>query len=372
MNRIKISDYSFMITVSGFVFGSAPLLISSSIAAIAGRDAWISSLLATAAGLFVVWINTYLGGLYPDKTLVEVIILLLGKWLGIAASLFFAFVAIVTASQVIWYVGDFITTTYMPEASSFPINALFVTAVIIALLYGIEAMCRACEIFFMFLFPLYLFSMAMLAPNIEVKNLMPVMENGIIPILKGMIPLMGFTILPVIFLNMVFPVNLIDIKKGKKAMFNGYLLGMLTAFVGTFMSILVLGASITANLRFPLFTLTKEINVGVIFTRLEAMILVVWLTTNFISAFFYFYAGAFGLAQILKLKDYKRIVIPLGFVIVVLSDFIYKNVPYEINWDSYVWPSVVFAFGFILPIFLICIYTIKKWLGVNPPSHKSS
>lgn len=372
MNKIKISDYSFMITVSGFVFGSAPLLISSSIAAIAGRDAWISSLLATAAGLFIVWLNTYLGGLYPDKTLVEVIILLLGKWLGLAASLFFAFVGIITTSQVIWYVGDFITTTYMPEASAFPINALFVTAAVIALLYGIEAMCRACEIFFIFLFPLYLLSMAMLAPNIEVNNLLPVMENGISPILKGIIPLMSFTILPVIFLNMVYPVNLADIKKGKKAMFKGYLLGMLTAFVGTFMSILVLGASITSNLRFPLFILTQEINVGIIFTRLEAMILVVWLTTNFISTFFYFYAGAFGLAQVLKLKDYKRIVIPLGLIIVVLSDFIYKNVPYEINWDSYVWPSVVFTLGFILPVLLICVSTIKRWLGGKPPSHKVS
>lgn len=312
MNKAKISDYSFMITASGFVFGSAPLLISSGIAAIAGRDAWISSLVATAAGLLVVWTNTYLGGLYPDKTLVEVIILLLGKWLGTIISLFFTFAAIITTSQVIWYVGDFITTTYMPEASAFPINTLFAAAVVIALLYGIEAMCRACEIFFIFLFPLYLLSMAMLAPNIEVNNLVPVLENGIIPVLKGMIPLMGFTILPIIFLNMVYPINLVDVKKGKKAMFNGYLLGMLTAFVGAFMCILVLGASITANLRFPLFVLTQEIDVGVIFTRLEAMILVVWLTTNFISAFFYFYAGVFGFPRYLSLRIIKGSSFPLA------------------------------------------------------------
>lgn len=360
MNKVKIANYSFLITVSGFVFGSAPLLISSSIAAIAGRDAWISALLSTAAGSFVIWICTYLGGLYPDKTIVEVIILLLGKWTGTAVSLFFIFVAITATSQELWYIGDFMTSTYMIEASSFPIHALFMTAVIVALLYGLEALFRACEIFFIFLFPLYMLSMIMLAPNIEVKNLLPVMENGITPVLKGMIPVFSYTILPIIYLNMIYPINLSDIKKGKMAMFKGYFLGMLTAFTGVIMCILVLGGDLTANQRFPLFTLTKEIHVGTIFTRLEAVVLVVWLTTNFISAFIYFYAGVFGLTQILGLKNYKRFVIPLGLVIVALSDFIYKNVPYEISWDTYVWPPVILTLGFILPVLLICLSKVKK------------
>lgn len=365
MERIQISNYSLMIGTSGFVFGSAPLLISSGVAMLAGRDAWISSLLATAIGLLVVRINTYLGGLYPDKTLVEVIKHLLGKRLGVIISIVFIFVALVATSQVTWYVGNFITSTYMPEAPLFPINALFMAAVAIALLYGLEAMFRACEIFFMFLFPFYLISMAMLAPNIEVENLLPILEKGVVPVLKGTVPLMSFTVFPIIYLNMIFPVNLRDVKKAKKAMFMGYLLGMLTAFVGAFMCILVLGSDITANLRFPLFTLTQEINIGVIFTRLEAVILVVWLTTNFISSFFYFYAGVMGLSQLLKLENHKRIVLPLGLILSILSDFIYKNVPYEINWNSFVWPAIVFILGLVLPVLLICIYAIRKSLGAS-------
>ena len=72
MNKIIISSRQFGLLLSGFMFGSAPLLISSSVAALAGPDSWISIIIATIVGLLVVWINGILGELHPGKTLLEV------------------------------------------------------------------------------------------------------------------------------------------------------------------------------------------------------------------------------------------------------------------------------------------------------------
>ncbi len=363
MSKIKITGSQFAITTSGFVFGSAPLLISSSVAVYAGQDAWLSAIFSTIIGLSIIWINTSLGGLYPDKTFIEVICLLLGKWLGKTVSITFIFVTFVTAIQVTWYVGDFITTTYLPEISTYPINILFLAVLAIAMIYGLEAMCRACTVFFILIFPIYVLSLAMLIPNMHVTNLLPVFEKGISPVLKGIIPLLSFTTFPTIVLNMVYPSNIENLKKAKKSMFYGYLLGMIIASIGILMCILVLGSNFTANSRFPLFILTQEINVGTIFSRLEAVVIAVWLTTNFISTFFYFYAGTLGLSQLLKLNDYKKLVLPLVLIMAVFSRFIYKNVPYEISWDTYVWAPVAFTAGFVLPVVLLLIYGVKKWLG---------
>lgn len=360
MNKIKISNFELVLTTSGFVFGSGPLFIASGITQIAGRDGWISAICATVIGLLTVWINTYLGGLYPDKTFIEVIDILLGKWLGTIISVLYSFITIVIGTQIVWYVGDLITTNYTPEISPYPINILFVASLVIALLYGLETMCRAITVYFMILFPLYITTLLMLIPNIKVDNILPIFENGISPVLKGTIPLLSLSVWPFIVLNMVFPSHLKDLKKAKHSMLYGYLLGMFIAVIGVLMCILVLGETITSNSRYPLFVLSREVNVGTIFSRIEGIVIAVWLTTNFISTFFFIYMGIKGISQILKLSDYKKIVIPFGLIIAVYSQFIYKNVPYQIRWDSETWPVLAFTAGAVFPVLLLLLFAIRK------------
>lgn len=360
MSKVIISKRQFMLLISGYMFGSAPLLIASGVAALAGPDAWLSVIFALLAGLLVVWINSSLGVLYPEKTLAEVIILLLGKWLGGLAVACGIFIAFLTGTQIIWYVGDFYTTSLVPEYPPLAFNLLIIAVMAIALLYGLEATSRAIEILYISAFPFLIFSMSMLLPDIKIDYLMPTLEKGITPALKGSIPLLSFTIFPLTALNMVFPVNTGDVKEARKSMFKGYFLGMVTATVTVLMTILTLGSTVTANLRFPLFMATKEINVGVIFSRIEALTVYIWIVTNFVAVFFYAYALLVGLSQLLRLKSYKVLVLPLALILTAYSDIIYKNVPYEIQWDTLVWNPLIFTIGFILPAVLLIISKFKK------------
>ncbi len=363
MSKIKVSSMQMIITTSGLVFGNGPLFIASSIAVIAGRDAWLSAILATVIGLLSIWINNYLREIYPEKTLIELIRELLGKWLGNIVAVFYVFSGLLVGTQIIWYVGDLITTIYIPEISPYMINVLFVSALVIALLYGVEAMCRAITIFFLFLFPLYILTLLLLFRNIKVDYLLPIMENGLAPVIKGAIPLLSLSVWPVIVLNMFSLSNFSEPKKAKKSMLYGYLLGMGTAFVGVIMCILVLGDTVTANLRYPLFVLSREVDVGTVFSRIEAVVVAVWLTTNLISTFFFIYMGVKGMSQLLRFNDYKNIVIPIGLVIAVFSQFIYKNVPYQIRWDAETWPAMVFTIGFAVPLVLLIVFAARKLLA---------
>lgn len=363
MNKSIISNRQLGLMLSGLMFGTAPLLISSSVAALAGRDSWISIIIAAIVGLLVVWINSFLGELHPGKTLVEVMQIELGRWLGSFLAVCFVLITFILGTQIIWYVGDFFTTVYMKGTSNYYINVLFVAVLAIALLYGLEAMSRATEIFFMIGFPLMILSLIMLAPQIKVDNLLPIMENGITPAIKGAIPILVFNVSNVTILNMVFPANVGNLKQAPKAMFTGYFLGIITVAFAIMFCILVLGSTVTANLRFPLFTVTKEINVGTIFSRVEALIVFVWIVTNFISTFSFLYASIKGLSQLLKLKDYKTLVLPIILIVAVYSGFIYKNVPYEIRWDSLVWTPLGFVFGLFMPLLLLIVSLIRKKFG---------
>lgn len=360
MSEVIISKRQSMTITLGFIVGTAPLFVPTRVAALAGPDGWLSVIIAVIIGLLVVWMDTHLGGLYPEKTLVETIVLLLGKWVGGFIAVCLIFTALHTGTQVIWYLGDFFTTVFMPDFPPSSVNALFIVIIAVALLYGLEAFSRADEIFYLFVFPLFIFAMLMLFPNIKGDNLLPVLENGIVPVLKGTVPFLNSLILPIIFLNMLFPKNTGDDKEVIKYRLKGYLLGTMSAFIALLMCILVFGSTVTANLRFPLFVSTREINLGVVFSRIEALFVIIWMTTNFVSTFFYFYAGVVGLSQLLGLKSYKTLVLPLILIVFAYSDIIFKNTPYQIEWDILVWTPVIFTYGLILPIVLLIVSKLKK------------
>jgi spore germination protein KB len=360
MDKIKITSHQLMSITAAFVCGASTIIIASSATALAKQDAWISAIVATVVGLIVIWINTYVGGLYTDKTYIEVIQLLLGKWFGGFIAINFILMCFIGAPELVWYVSDFFTTQYMSDTPSYIINIVFVIGIVIALLYGIEVIARASEIFLYVIIGMFILSMLMVSPNVDINYILPVMEEGVVPILKGSLPLLSFTSLPTILLNMIYPVNVKAIKDAKKSIFSGYLIGMTITFVSVLMCNLVMGSTVTANSRFPVFLLTKEINVGIIFTRLEALIVIVWLLTIFNNTVVFFYAGTLGLAQLLKLKNHKKIVLPLALIVTVFSDFIYEDVIHEIRWDTEVWLPYIITNGLILPTVLLLLFYIKK------------
>lgn len=62
----------------------------------------------------------------------------------------------------------------------------------------------------------------------------------------------------------------------------------------------------------------------------------------------------------LGLKDHKRIVVPLGLIIFVMSGVVFPNAEYEVNWASLVWVPYIVTYGLIVPVVLLLVFWIKK------------
>ncbi len=365
MNKTIISNHQLLLITSIFVVGASPLIVPTLVASVAGRDSWLTVIFATIVGLLVVWVNIYLAQLHPGKTFVEFTQQLLGRCMGGFVSISLIMIEFLAGTDVIWYVGDFFTTVYMTGESKYYINILFVAVLAIALLYGLEAVARAREMLSIITFAFFILTLLLLIPKFKIDNLFPVLENGATPVVVGMFPIMNNAVFPIICLSMIFTTSIKDIKKAKVSIFKGYFLGMLELLLGMTICVLVVGGNLTEKLRYPIFTITKEIDVGVIFSRLEALIVIVWLAVSFFAAFIYIYAGVLGLSQVLKLKDYKRIVIPVLLIVTVYSGIVYKDVSYQLNWDIVVRTPAAIAFGFVLPLVLLVISLIKKKLDTG-------
>jgi spore germination protein KB len=359
MQRTKITGHQLYSLTANGSFGGFITVIASAMAVIAKQDAWISALLTPVIGMPVVWIYWYLGSQYPELTFVEIMKKIFGRWIGTVAAASYVFLCLNIACHLPWYVANFVTTQALPETPQYVISLVFVTAVVIAVLYGIETIARASEIFIRFVLVLAVLTTLLVSPNIKFENLQPVLENGMIPIFKGSYVLSCFTVFPVITMMMIYPANTEKIQEAKKSLFKGLLWAGFITFITILMSTLILGSKITASSQYPTYLLAKEIRLGTIFTRLESIVAYTWTITQFMIGLLFFYAGTTGLSQLIGLKDHKRIVMPLGLITLVMSGVVFPDVIYQASWVN-VWLPYITTHGLILPLLLLLVHLIKK------------
>lgn len=360
MNSIKITNNHIFAITASFSCGSAILVIPASSAGFAKQDAWIAMIVAQIVGLFEIGILCLLWSKYPGITFVQMIGIIFGKWIGFIIACVFVLFCILSGTQTLWYIGNFISVQAMPETPDFFINMVFWATVVIALMYGIETLARSYEIFLPLVSILFILSMLLVLPNVKIYNLLPIFEEGITPLLKSTFNLWTYILFPSVVLLMVFPVYSDNTLKARLSFVKGYLWGGFMVFDAILMSILVLGSRITANSEFTVYLLAKEISLGIIFTRLEFIVAAIWIITLLSRVFFYFYAGVLGLSQLLQLKDHKRVILPIALIVLSFIDVVYPDTLYQTSWDKYVWPFSITTFGVFLPLSMVIGYYIKK------------
>jgi len=360
LDKVKITNHQVFALTAGFTCGSAILVISASAVSLAKRDSWISMLLTLVFGLIEICLICFFWSRYPGITYIEIIKQIFGKWIGSIIATCFVLFCLLSDSKILWDIGNFMTIQVIPETPAYIINIVFFTVVIIALFYGLEAIARSYEIFIYFISFLFISSMILVLPNARIDNLLPVFEKGVTPILKGSILLSSFLIFPINILLMIFPANADNTIKAKISFAKGYLWGGFLVFISIIVSILVLGSTITANSKFPVYLLAKEINLGIILTRFEFIVAAVWIVSILTRGILYLYAGVIGLAKLLKLKDHKKVILPLGLIIVIMSEVLYTDVIHQTSWDTYVWPLFAATFGLALPMVMVVGSYLRK------------
>lgn len=356
----KISSSQLRSMIATFTAGTTIIVVAGDIVNIAKQDAWMSTIIAMLFGCIALLIYINLSKLYPNMTFLQMLELAFGKWIGKTISLGFIFICIITLTQVTWYVGRFVKTQNMPETPMYAINIFVIIPVLIGIYYGIETIGRSSKIFAIAFTSLFCLGMVLVAPKSNVENLLPILENGFVPVLKATFIIIHYMVFPIIIMLMVYPTNVQNDNKVNKAIFTGFIWGSMLVILGNIMSILVLGDTIASRASYPTYLLAKEIQVGEVFTRMEALVSGSWIITIFFRVLMYFYAVIIGLKQVFGLKEYEYNILPIGIIVAVLSGFIYKDAYYQVEYDMTAWIFFILTFGFFLPIILLIIGLVKR------------
>ncbi|GAA3411419.1 endospore germination permease [Paenibacillus hodogayensis] len=359
MEQGRIAERQFTILVVMFIIGSSILLIPAAIAIHAKQDAWLSAIIGVVEGLAIIGLLHLVGKELPSPLLVESFKLLLGKWIGTLVSILFVLHAFFLTVFMIRYIGDFMATQIMPETPVEAIHIVFILLVILASRYGLETLARSAEVFLPWVLLFVIVLSLFVLPQLNGQNLLPVIKDGMSPVLKGTLPLLGIPFLELVLFLMLYP-NVDGGRRRGRAFMIGGAIGGLLIIVITFMTIAVLGPYLTVRNIYPSFALTKQINIGQFLQRIEALLAITWFLTIFYKTTVCFHVSALGIAQVLKLKSYKTVVLPLGFLIVVYASIVYPNIVYGNQFAGMIWTPYASVPGLALPLILLAVIALRK------------
>lgn len=362
LEKGKLSTRQLTILVMLLTIGDSILIIPSSTTHYARQSAWISALIGLGVGLLANYMYSKFATWYPGLTLIQAIQKALGKWIGSIVSLMTLLFFLVVTVGSMREISDFVISEMLPGTPSQAILLLFILIVIMATRLGIEVIGRAGEIFTPMVIILFLILTVAIIPQMEIFRMLPVLEDGIKPVLRGSISITTFTFFePVVFLMILPYINIQH--KITRSLFYGTLLGGVVIFITLIVSILVLGPDLTNRDIYPSYNIARRISVGGFFERVEAMIALQWMLTFFIKVVLYFYAFILGLSQLLKLKEYRVLTLPTGLILVALAPLIAPNFSYyNTVFDDY-WAYYVITFGVFLPLILLSVGIFRKALN---------
>jgi spore germination protein KB len=353
--RINLRGRQFFILVTLYMIGSAVLIMPSVLSAEAKQDAWISAILVILAGLGFTWIVYKVYQRFPGKNLVEMTTEVMGRRIGtIVCFLFFFSFVFFTTALTLRNLGDFVVTVMLPNTPISVIELLFLFVVIMAVRHGLMISTYTAEIFFPWVFLLFLILGLALISEVKWAFIQPIFDVGFKTIIRAAIPHMGFPYMEsVLFLMITCHVQ----EKGKvgRMWFMAITVSGLFMLLLTLLTILVIGPAQAALSIYPSFELAKYIQFG----RLEFFMTFIWFVTVFVRLILLYYIMLAGLAATFKWRDTNFFSFPLSIFVLIGSILFVPNPGYLYELIP-VWVNFAFIWGVGFPILLLILPKLRK------------
>ncbi|MFE5321740.1 endospore germination permease [Paenibacillus sp. NPDC056579] len=363
LEKGKIGVHQFTVLAILFTLGSSLLISPSGLAFAAKQDAWIAAIFGLAGGLLLIPLYYRFAILFPQKTLVQYSQELLGRWPGRAVVLLYFIFFFTLGALVLRNIGDFITAQVLPNTPLQFIHVFFLAVIIFGVRHGIETFTRSGEIFLPWVSFFFLFMVVLLPTQTHMDQIRPILGYGLKPVLQATVPLIGTPYLELVVFLMILPcVN--QSRKTAKAFATGVAIGGMGLIMISLLSILVLGADLTARHIYPSFTLAKKISVGNFLERVEVIMAGIWFITIYFKLSICFYAATMTFAELFRLKEARPLYLPFGMIMVVYSIVAYPNSAYFLNFATKIWVWFSATFGLLIPLLLLAAARLRK---IVPP-----
>ncbi len=354
----KISGSQFMWLLVATVLPTSLLFIPAVTIEKAGTSAWIDGLVVeTIWGIAVVWVCSTLGERFPGRSLVDYSGDILGKVLSKLVGIFYIFIFSYVNAIMVREFGEFMVTAFMPETPLLVFNIFLIGLAALAVRNGIEVIARMNQFVISLMIFALIFIFVLVVQEAELNHLLPFLEGGIKPLMRGALMPMGWQ--GEVFLLVFLLPYLNNHREAKIAGIKAVILLGLALGIDIGMVLAVFGKA-ASNYVFPVHVLSSYISVAGFLERVEAFVLALWVGGVMIKVSVWYYCLTLVTAQTFGLEDNKSLVLPLGVIQAVWSITIFNNFREMVDFFVKPWVTFSLFFEFIVPATLLLIAVVRK------------
>jgi spore germination protein KB len=322
-----------------------------------GRDAWLAVLAGWGEGLFFVGIVLILAARFKGQTLMQINDLIFGSYLGKVVSLLYLWYFLHLGSLVLRNFGDFFTTTIYTETPIIVFILMLALVCASAVRNGLEVLARCSTILVLLTLLAIVFDTVLLMKDMEFTNFLPMLDIPWPEFLKVSHGVAVFPFGETIAFLMILPFTT-EQKKIKITVIMAVMVVGLFLTLVVARNIAVLGATAIIQ-TYPSFPAIRLVNIAKVLTRLEIIIAANLLFMGFLKTSFFYYSTALGLAQLLRLRSYLPLVLPLGAILVSLSILQFESNVENIRFAFQIYPYYAPFFQVGLPLLSLLIAVIR-------------
>lgn len=328
--------------------GEESTVVNRLLTPLAGRDLWISVLLAVPATLAGVAGVLALARRFPGQDLATILRRLLGPAaypLGVAYVLLF----LASAAQAGSEFAALSHIVYPATPTPAFLAPLFLAA-LYGMLLGIEVMGRVNTAFLLLVdIPLGLLLAAVFVGQQHLGYVLPILANGLRPVLSGAQLVLG-TWGQFVLLLVYLPLTGRPEAAGSAAQWGALMLAVM-ALGHNLGPVLVFGEAVT-RFTWPTLMEVRVVEVGRLIQRLDVVAIWLWVHSYWLQIAIFVDAAALTLAGLFRLRSHRPLLVPLaafsfGLALLVPD----QAASMRIRWILNAWAFL--AAGFVLPPLLL-------------------
>lgn len=322
------------------------------------QDLWISAILALPMHILLALPVYFLAQRFKNLSVIqssEVILGHMGKLIGVLYIWFFLHRTSITLREL----GEFLTAVPYPETPILVFISITALFTAYAVYQGIETICRVAQIVLPIIFLSILLIFILLTKEMDMTNLLPVFESGIIPVVYGAFVIASRTTVILAVLMLLPFINIPQ--KTKNYLFLSFVILSVYYIAISVSAVTIFGVEQAKALAFPFYYTVRMISIADFLERIDAIFFAIWVLGMFINTATFYYLTVLATAQLLKLSDYRPIILAIGTIIVSLSISQSDNMIAFNEFLSYkIFTWYALFFSFVLPLFLLVVAIIRK------------
>ncbi|MGO4539094.1 GerAB/ArcD/ProY family transporter [Paenibacillus sp. 2TAB19] len=366
MPKTFISAFQLCVLMFLSLMGTAFLTEVSSAAPTAGHDLWVAPIWGLAGGLLCIFAWISLHNRYPGMSLVQYADRIVGPVVGKLLSLLFLFYVTYATAYMLRQFCDFINISFLMRTPPIVLAFCLILLSAIIIWCGVEVLCRLAVFFLPF--PFLLCALIFWPLYSDLKPVLPLFENGLLPSLQGAFVLQTWYAM---FSLITFYLPSV----GRNQKIKGW---SVTSTVMLCLMLVIINWHVASFLRhateiylYPVMVISRYSSFSEFFEHLESIAMMVWVVLVIIRVSYGYYCLATGMGQWFKLPDLKPVIIPMGMLLLIFS-FWGMQSSLQVTLNRWIVPVFYITCAIVLPLLLLLIDLCRRGLHPNKKATESS